>query len=190
MADTSKLVYKWAKQSLIEQVVVNAVRSNIDRQSGANGPWKPRKPLYQRWWSNGRLNERPSPFNNLPLLKRTKALYRSIRARVRRAGSGWEIVVSGEDYGIYQDKGFSTAGPNFVPLTPKGAKGGGKSGKDFFIAKNGVTVPSRSFIQPTPAAVNRFARLIAQDVAERAVQKLVLDKIKQKGSVTWQRQYK
>lgn len=170
--------------------MVASVRSNIDRQTGVDGPWTPRKPLYQRWKSRGQLFVKPSPFNNLPLLKRTRALYKSITARVRKTGSGWQIVISGEEYGIYQDRGFSTSGPNFVPLTPQGMKRKGKRGKDFFIAKNGVTVPSRAFLEPTRESTVAISKLVAQEVAERYVQKAILDALKQKGSVTWQRQYR
>lgn len=176
--------------SRIERAFVAAVRSNIDRQTGVDGPWKPRKHLYSAWKVRGRQYFKPSPFNDLPLLKRTKALYKSIRARVRKTGSGWELVISGEDYGIYQDRGFSTTGPNFVPLTPLGARRKGIRGRDFFIAKNGVTVPSRAFLEPTKESVDAISKLVAQDVAERYVQKAILDALKQKGSVICQRQYR
>ncbi len=190
MSIIDRLLGRPKNSSLIERQLVLAVRKNIDLQHGIDGHWAPRKPLYQKWKSRGRWFIKPSPFNDLPLLKRTKALYKSISARVRMTGSGWQIVISGEDYGIYQDRGFSTTGPNFVPLTPTGAKGGGKRGKDYFIAKNGVTVPSRAFLDPTPDSVMDIAKLITRDVAERHVQNVVLRALQQKGSVTWQRQYR
>ena len=190
MSIIDRLLGRLRNSSKIERAFVAAVRSNIDRQTGVDGPWEPRKPLYQRWKSRGRWFTRASPFNNQPLLKRTKALYKSITARVRNSGSGWELVISGEDYGIYQDRGFSTPGPNFVPLTPLGAKRKGIRGRDFFIAKNGVTVPSRAFLEPTQESLVAISKLVTQEVAERHVQKAILDSLKQKGSVTWQRQYK
>ena len=120
-------------------------------------------------------------------LKRTKTLYNSIRARVRSAGSGAEIVISGADYGVYQDKGFKTLGPNFVPLSNR--KRNLVRGRDYFIAKNGVTVPSRQFIDLTAKDIQTVSRLVAQHAAEQAATRIASE-LRKKGTVTWRRQFK
>lgn len=183
----ARLLSSASEQAQVTRFVVAAVRSHIDRAQGVGRKWKPRVPLYQRWRERGVMRERPSPFNSLPLLKRTRTLYKSIRARVRKAGSGVEIVVSGADYGIYQDRGFKTSGPNFIPLSNR--KTNLVSGRDYFIAKNGVTVPSRPFIELTNNDLKDLSKIVARRAAEQAAS-VIARELKKKGPVTWHRQFK
>lgn len=80
------------------------------------------------------------------------------------------IVLSGPRYGLYQDRGFKTKGPNYIPLTMKGRRGhatganpnaeGLERGKDFRMAWKGVTVPSRPFLLPTRADLRTLGKSI------------------------------
>lgn len=173
-------------QAPLERAVSDSCREHIDSQRGVGGKWKKRVLLYSIEKRKGVTFKVPSPFNNLPLLKRTKSLYNSIRTRLVRSGQSMSIVISGEHYGIYQDKGFTTKGPNFIPLTTR--KFGKKSGRDFFIARNGVTVPSRTFLDPLMKDINDFSKIVARSAADSAAREAV-ENLKSKGKVKWHRTY-
>jgi len=93
-------------------------------------------------------------------LRDTGNLLRSIGAKAEQVGpSRLSVTMSGAIYGIYHEKGFSTDGPNFIPLTRKGKRThatganpyseGLTPGKDFTMAWSGVDVPARPFLVPT-----------------------------------------
>ena len=110
-------------------------------------------------------------------LRDTGELQKSINAKASTTGTGIEITMAGNLYGIFQEMGFKTNGPNFIPLTKKAkrthAKGANPReeglirGKDYFVTgskKNprGVTVPKRPFLVPTNeewADIGRTIRL-------------------------------
>ncbi len=82
----------------------------------------------------------------------------SLNARGDRQSNGIRLVLRGHKYGLFQDMGFQTAGPNYIPLTKKGARydsgkkaraAGMVPGQDFTGRKKGVTVPARPFLLPT-----------------------------------------
>jgi hypothetical protein len=92
-------------------------------------------------------------------LRDTGDLFRSLHADGITVGETIRIKMGGNKYGLYQDRGFKTKGPNYIPLTMKGKRGHGTGnnpnkenlsrGKDFMMAWKGVTVPARPFILPT-----------------------------------------
>lgn len=91
-------------------------------------------------------------------LRDTGRLAKSMNARVDRQPNGIRLVLRGHKYGLFQDMGFQTAGPNYIPLTKKGSRydssknaraAGLKAGQDFMGRKKGVTVPARPFLLPT-----------------------------------------
>jgi hypothetical protein len=96
----------------------------------------------------------------------TGKLIGSLGASGLKSGNGIQITMQGRKYGLYQDRGFRTKGPNFIPLTKKGKRGhatgrnpneeGLAKGKDFLMAWRGVTVPSRPFIMPTRDDLRRL----------------------------------
>jgi len=93
-------------------------------------------------------------------LRDTGNLLRSLGAKAAATGPGTlTVTLRGAKYGIYHERGFSTSGPNFIPLTKKGkrthatganpASEGLQRGKDYTMAWGGVTVPKRPFLVPT-----------------------------------------
>lgn len=106
-------------------------------------------------------------------LRDTGNLVRSLGARTARIGATkLEITLTGPKYAIFQELGFTTSGPNYIPLTRKGvrshatgqnpAKEGLVKGKDFLMSWGGVTVPARPFLVPTDqewAGIGRTIRL-------------------------------
>ena len=92
-------------------------------------------------------------------LRNTGALARSLAADARMKKGVITIQMRGLHYGLYQDRGFKTKGPNFIPLNNRAvvrhATGrnpqseGLVAGKDYLMAWRGVTVPARPFIMPT-----------------------------------------
>jgi hypothetical protein len=92
-------------------------------------------------------------------LRDTGHLIGNLGATGERNGGKIRITLRGPIYGLYQDRGFSTKGPNFIPLTMRGKRGHGTGnnpnseglirGHDYFMARKGVTVPSRPFLLPT-----------------------------------------
>jgi hypothetical protein len=117
---------------------------------GSDG--KPRRVTMYRIEQNGYRN------GGHPL-RDTGELYRSLAATGMNKGQSIQLRMQGLIYGLYQDQGFTTKGPNYIPLTMKGKRGHGTGnnpnkenlsrGKDFIMAWKGVTVPARPFILPT-----------------------------------------
>ncbi len=109
-------------------------------------------------------------------LRDTGNLQRSITARARLAGpTRVEVTLAGALYGIFHELGFTTAGPNFIPLTRKGKREhatganpnaeGLTRGKDFIMARDGVTVPKRPFLVPTNTEWGEIGRTIRLGIA-------------------------
>ena len=102
--------------------------------------------------------ETPGYRNGGQPLRDTGRLANSVNARGDRQTNGIRLVLRGLKYGLFQDMGFQTAGPNYIPLTKKGARydsgkkaraAGMVPGQDFTGRKKGVTVPARPFLLPT-----------------------------------------
>lgn len=109
-------------------------------------------------------------------LRDTGNLMRSVNARARKLGpSKIEVVLTGPIYGIYQERGFTTGGPNYIPMSLKGkrqhatgndpAKEGLQYGKDYIMAWGGVTVPPRPFLVPTTQEWSDIGRTIRLGLA-------------------------
>lgn len=109
-------------------------------------------------------------------LRDTGNLQRSITARAAKsAPTKLTVTLAGALYGIFHEKGFSTDGPNFIPLTRKGKRShatgrnpnteGLVRGKDFTMAWGGVTVPKRPFLVPTNAEWSQIGRTIRLGLA-------------------------
>ncbi len=91
-------------------------------------------------------------------LQDTGALAASFFIQSKKAGDkvSKSVIASSSFYAPYHQVGFSTKGPNFIPLTLKAkrlhVKGanpreeGLVQGVDYVIAKHGVTVPARPMI--------------------------------------------
>jgi hypothetical protein len=99
-------------------------------------------------------------------------MWRSLNAQAGSVVGGLRVTLRGLAHAAYQDKGFSTNPPkgNFIPLTKKGARHatgknpkeeGMKRGKDYFMARRGVTVPARPFLLPTREDMGIIGRSIA-----------------------------
>lgn len=110
-------------------------------------------------------------------LRDTGRLLRSLTAKAKNSGTTRvTVTLRGEEYGIYHEKGFSTTGPNYIPLTKAGkrkhktgsnpAEEGLTRGKDFTMAWNGVTVPKRPFLVPTDAEFAEIGRTIKIALAQ------------------------
>ena len=69
------------------------------------------------------------------------------------------------------------------PMPPR--KINKKSGRDYFIAKNGVTVPSRAWIDLMPSDIVGLTALVAKAAANSIVKDVVQNK-SLKGEMKWQ----
>jgi phage gpG-like protein len=110
-------------------------------------------------------------------LRDTGNLLRSIGAKAEQTGPArLSVTMSGAIYGIYHEKGFSTDGPNFIPLTRKGkrthATGANPNtenlsqGKDYVMAWGGVDVPARPFLVPTAVEFSAIGKTIRIGLAK------------------------
>jgi len=110
-------------------------------------------------------------------LRDTGNLLRSIGAKAEQTGPArLSVTMSGAIYGIYHEKGFSTDGPNFIPLTRKGkrthATGANPNtenlsqGKDYVMAWGGVDVPARPFLVPTAMEFSAIGKTIRIGLAK------------------------
>ena len=168
----------------IAQKFVYLMREHIDESygrgiSGQRVSHLPLKPLFGREWKRtaklgqnvlftrqrGKRKKRteylvevPSYRNGEQPLRRTSHMWRNLNATSEAAQDGFRLTLRGPIYALFQDRGFKTSGPNFIPLTKKGARHATgrnpadekmKRGKDYFMAKKGVTVPARPFLLPT-----------------------------------------
>ena len=110
-------------------------------------------------------------------LRDTGELMRSIQAKAEQTGPArLSVTMSGAIYGIYHEKGFSTDGPNFIPLTRKGKKNHATGanpntenlsrGKDYVMAWGGVDVPARPFLVPTSVEFSAIGKTIKIGLAK------------------------
>ena len=110
-------------------------------------------------------------------LRDTGNLLRSIGAKAEQTGPArLSVTMSGAIYGIYHEKGFSTDGPNFIPLTRKGKKNHAtganpntenlSQGKDYVMAWGGVDVPARPFLVPTAVEFSAIGKTIRIGLAK------------------------
>lgn len=171
-------------QAGIAQTFVYVMKEHIDEgygrgPTGGRKPFLPLKPLFGREWKRrpklgenvlftrqrGKRKKRteylvevPSYRNGEQPLRRTSHMWRNLNATSEAAQDGFRLTLRGPIYALFQDRGFKTSGPNFIPLTKKGARHATgrnpadekmKRGKDYFMAKKGVTVPARPFLLPT-----------------------------------------
>jgi hypothetical protein len=113
--------------------------------------------------------------NNGQPLRDTGKMYRGLNSKVsKKNDTTLSVTLRGPIYALFQDKGFKTSGPNFIPLTRKAARGHGtgnnpnaeglKRGKDFIMAWRGVTVPSRPFLLPTRKEMRMVGKTIYQSL--------------------------
>jgi phage gpG-like protein len=103
-------------------------------------------------------------------LRNTGNLARSLAATGRFTRNQIVLTMRGMKYGLYQDRGFQTKGPNYIPLTRKGVRGhatganpnteGLSRGRDYMMAWRGVKVPARPFILPTKKDMITLGRSI------------------------------
>jgi hypothetical protein len=108
-------------------------------------------------------------------LRDTGKLQRSLSATGTASGNSVSLTMRGLKYGLYQDRGFKTVGPNYIPLTMKGKRQHGTGnnpnsegltrGKDYILVGNkkrrtGVTVPARPFIMPTRSDLRMFGKSV------------------------------
>jgi len=103
-------------------------------------------------------------------LRDTGKLAASLGARAEANGTNIRLTMQGRKYGLYQDRGFTTKGPNYIPLTMRGRRGHGTGnnpnregleyGNDYIMAWGGVTVPARPFILPTREDLRVFGTSI------------------------------
>lgn len=187
-------------QKGVAQVFVGVMRDHIDENygRGAHGgreAHKPLKPLFGREWKRkaklgqevvftrqrGKRKKRteyliavPSYRNGGQPLRDTGKMYRAMNALSDATQDGLRVTLRGPMHALYQDRGFSTKGPNFIPLTKKGtrhkkgnkpASEGLKSGRDYFVTGSkkrprGVTVPARPFLLPTRDDMGMIGRSI------------------------------
>lgn len=140
-------------------LAVGWMRRHLYDGKGADGEFQPLKEMQsRRVTKRGKETVKPWYRNSGKPLVGTGALARSLDSRVVPSPGGLTIELWGLPYGGYHDSGFSTNGPNYIPLTRKGSRGhatganpskeGLRRGWDYLLAMDGVTVPARPFLAP------------------------------------------
>lgn len=147
------------------------IDENVGRGAGGvTVSHKPLKTLTSRYWTPKGLKVANSYRNGGQPLRNTGKLQRSLSATGKSNGNNVRLTLRGLRYGLYQDRGFKTKGPNFIPMTLKGARQHGTGndpntegltkGEDYLMAWRGVTVPSRPFILPTRDDLRTFGKSV------------------------------
>ncbi len=137
--------------------------------------WPPIKPMVgTAKTKGGREKSYESYRNGGQPLRNTGALKQSFETNVvKNSSMDIDCVVSSPlAYAAYQQYGFTTAGPNFIPLNRKAARSHVKGanpkleglvqGKDYIMAWNGVTVPARPIVDYADATNQRKLKLAVQ----------------------------
>ncbi len=103
-------------------------------------------------------------------LRDTGQMYREMNAGGVATSAGMRITLRGPRHALYQDRGFSTKRTNFIPLTLAAKRGHGTGndpraegfaeGRDYLLARRGVTVPSRPFLLPTRKEMTEIGKSI------------------------------
>ena len=85
-------------------------------------------------------------------------------------------LLDGSGYGVYHQHGFKTKGPNYIPMSAKGAKRhvngrnpeeeGLVEGEDYIIAWNGVTVPQRKIYNMPPENLEELANAVVDAISD------------------------
>lgn len=98
----------------------------------------------------------------------TRAGYGAISTSASMSWPSVSIKVTAPAYMVGQHSGFTTKGPNFIPLTRKAKTShttgidprleGLKRGKDYWMVWKGVTIPPRPFAKLGPKFMHRLAR--------------------------------
>tara|TARA_R100001126_G_C4814672_1_gene143652 strand:- start:50 stop:607 length:558 start_codon:yes stop_codon:yes gene_type:complete len=94
-------------------------------------------------------------------LQNTGRLMAALHSSTETRSGGVSVsLLDGTGYGVYHQSGFKTDGPNYIPLSLKGARQhvngrnpeeeGLVEGKDYIIAWNGVDVPQRKIYNMPP----------------------------------------
>lgn len=161
-----------------------AVGDMADLQESGSTATDKRKTAYQKALKRYEKNKTNANANKLRIAKEqmdtrntsyrrggkpeldTGALRASIDYRTTPMENGYRVSVGSPlPYAKWQNDGFSTKGPNYIPLTMAGAKKplgvdpeslGLVRGYDYVMAWNGVTVPARPFIRITPKNINEI----------------------------------
>mgnify|MGYP005828004349 CR=1 FL=1 len=135
----------------LESSLGSIIRSQAVRRIHNNGDsvWK-----YRDLWVNRHGITESYRFGGSPL-EDTGMLMASLHSQTTVAGNKISMTLmdgSPGGYGVYHQHGFTTTGPNFIPLSHKGRKKQGKLkyGKDYIVAKKGVTVPQRKIFNLPP----------------------------------------
>jgi phage gpG-like protein len=116
----------------------------------------------------------PSYRNGGHPLRNTGKMERSLNAKGANNSTGMQITLRGVKYALFQDQGFTTNKPNYIPISAKGARGHGtgmnprkeglRKGKDYMMAWGGVTVPARPFLLPTKREIQDIGKSIAMSL--------------------------
>lgn len=119
------------------KVIQAAAQRHIAESEGRKGPFKELKRLHglyvKRTLNSKKLGERQmmamqAGFRNggVPLRNTGRGM-NSLRGKCLLDGKNLRIRIRGERYMAYHEHGFTTRGPNFIPLTKKGARLGSKA---------------------------------------------------------------
>lgn len=103
-------------------------------------------------------------------LRDTGAMYGLLNAVGAASSDKIRITLRGPRHALYQDRGFTTRRTNFIPLTLAAKRGHGTGndprkegfaeGRDYLLARRGVTVPSRPFLLPTRDEMREIGKSI------------------------------
>lgn len=99
----------------------------------------------------------------------TGNLFRSLSSKMTVLGDGVRMTLLAPLYGVFQQHGFSTSGPNFIPFTRGAVRRDSKALKrhEYAWAKGGVTVPPRRIFAMPNSARAEVARTIARALGAR-----------------------
>ena len=110
-----------------------------------------------------------------PLLD-TGLLAASLNGTTEERPGGLRATLQGPVHAVYHQNGFTTKGPNFIPLTLKAKRThrrganprdeGLEEGKDYIMAWNGVTVPQRKIYNMPPENRAEIVESLQMAIAE------------------------
>ncbi len=168
-----KKIGNWLADIPIEQMLVNQAKRRIDKGGDS-------EISYKRLWADtfrSRSGGRSYRRGGKPLLDTRQHIYNTLHGTRSRTARSVVYHLRGSLIAVYHQNGFSTKGPNYIPLTLRGRREHQKGadprleglvqGVDYIIARRGVTVPPRPLFRLAPEDRREIIATIRTEIRRR-----------------------
>ncbi len=167
----------WLADIPIEQLLVNQAKRRIDRGGDS-------EVRYKRLWADSfrsRQGGRSFRRGGKPLLDTRQHVYNTLNGTRTRTSQAIIYHLRGSLAALFHHKGFTTKGPNYIPLTLRGRREHRKGADprdeglvqsvDYIMAWRGVSVPARPIYRHAPEDRREIISTIRIALRKRAARR-------------------